>query len=150
MNNQNPTPPSDPNMWAPAHHDWREERRAQRRARHEARWQMRAEWPFGWIGGVILILLGVTFLLEEMGIPFPPNLWALAILIPAFGAYVAFADSYQRNGHMTRSGARSLTIGILLSILALVLFLNVDVGLFWPVLLILGGLILVGTALLPE
>ena len=130
--------------------DWREQRRAERWARREARWQRYAGRPYGWIGGAILILLGVVFLLQNMGIPFPANWWALFILIPAFWAFVAVWESYRDNGRLTRGGTGSLAGGGLLTILALVFLLNVNVGLFWPVLLIVGGLVLLGTALLPA
>jgi hypothetical protein len=119
-------------------------------ARRQERWQRRAARPHGWIGGVILILLGVVFLLRNMGLPFLTNWWALFILIPAFGAYVAAWDIYQDNGRLTRSATSSLTVGILLTGLALVFLFNVALGQYWPVLLILGGLALLGTALLPE
>ena len=85
--------------------DWREQRRAERLARREARWQWRAKHSTSWIGGAILILLGVVFLLQNMGIPFLANWWALFILIPAFWAFVAAWDSYQDNGRLTRGGA---------------------------------------------
>jgi hypothetical protein len=140
-------PPSTP---PPVYGDWREQRRAERQARREARWQRRAGRSFAWIGGAILILLGVVFLLQNMGIPFLANWWALFILIPAFWAFVAARDSYRDNGRLTRGGAGSLAGGTLLTILALVFLLNLNVGLFWPVLLIVGGLVLLVTALLPE
>ena len=155
----NPNPPQNPSGSTPSgapesapppvYRHWREQRRAERWARHEARWQRHAGRHYGWIGGLILILLGVVFLLQNMGIPFLTNWWALFILIPAFWAYVGAWDIYQDNGRLTRGGASSLTIGVLLTILALVFLLNLDVGLFWPVLLIVGGLVLLGTAFLP-
>jgi hypothetical protein len=122
----------------------------ERQARGEARWQRRAGRSYAWIGGAILILLGVVFLLQNMGIPFLANWWALFILIPAFWAFVAARDSYQDKGRLTRGGAGLLAGGILLTILALVFLLNLNVGMFWPVLLIVGGLVLLGTAVLPE
>jgi hypothetical protein len=128
--------------------DWREQRRAERRARREARWQRHGGRSYAWIGGAILILLGVVFLLQNMGIPFLANWWAVFILIPAFWAFVAAWDSYRDNGRLTRGGAGSLAGGSLLTILALVFLLNLNLGLFWPVLLIVGGLVLLGTVLL--
>jgi hypothetical protein len=149
MNEQNPTPPPNPGTPPPTYQSWHEQRRAERWARREARWQRHAGRPYGWIGGVILILFGVVFLLQNLGIPFLANWWALFFLIPAFWAYVAAWEIYQDNHRLTRGGAGSLTVGILLTILAVVFLLNLDVGLFWPVLLIVGGLTLLGTALLP-
>jgi hypothetical protein len=134
----------------PVYRDWREQRRAERWARREARWQRHAGRPYSWIGGAILILLGVVFLLQNMGIPFLVNWWALFILIPAFWAFVTAWDSYRGNGRLTRGGAGSLTGGILLTILALIFLSNLNLGLFWPVLLIVGGLVLLGTTLIPA
>jgi hypothetical protein len=129
---------------------WREQRRAERLTRREARWQRHASRPYGWIGGAILILLGATLLLQNMGLPFLTNWWALFILIPAFWAYVGAWNSYLDNHRLTRGGVDSLTVGILLTVLALVFLLNLEVGLFWPILLIAGGLALLGTALFSK
>jgi len=134
----------------PVYGDWHEQRQAERQARREARRQRHAGRPYGWIGGAILILLGVVFLLQNLNIPFLANWWALFILLPAFGAFVAAWESYRNNGRLTRGGAGSLAGGVLLTILALVFLTNLDLGPFWPVLLIAGGLILLGTALLPA
>jgi hypothetical protein len=156
MNEQNQEPmegrPSGALASAPplAYGDWREQRRAERWARREARWHRHTGRPFGWIGGAILILLGIVLLLENLHIPFLQNWWALFILIPAFGAFAAAWESYRNNGRLTRDGASSLAGGALLAILALAFLLNLNVGLFWPLLLIAGGLVLLGTALLPE
>lgn len=150
MNDQNQNPNSDPNTPPSEYRDWREQRRAERMARREARWRRRAGRPYGWIGGAILILLGIVFLLQNLGIPFLMNWWALFILIPAFWSYVAAWEIYQDHGRMTRGVADSLTAGILLTLLSLVFLMNLAIGLFWPVLLIAGGLALLTTGLLPE
>jgi hypothetical protein len=148
MNNQNQN--SGSGAQPPAYHDWREQRRAERMARREARWQRYGRHHYGWLGGAILILLGVILLLENLGIPFLKNWWALFILIPAFGAYVAAWEIYQDKGQLTRGGAWSLTVGVLLTILSLFFLMNLAVNPFWPVLLIVAGLALLGTAWLPK
>lgn len=148
--NGNPPQSTQESAPPPTYHDWREQRRAEHLARREARWQRHARRPYGWIGGVILILVGVVFLLQNMGIPFLMNWWALFILIPAFWGFVAAWDVYQNNGYLTRAGISSLTVGILLTMLAFVFLLNLYGGLFWPVLLIVGGLVLLGTAFFPR
>jgi hypothetical protein len=155
----NPNPPQSPSgsqpsgnqeSTPPVYRDWREQRRAERWARREARWQRHGERPYGWIWGAILILLGLTFLFENMGFPFLMNWWALFILVPAFWSFVAAWDSYQDNRKLTQGGVGSLTVGILLTIVAFIFLLNLNVGFYWPVLLIVGGLILVGTAFFPK
>jgi cation transport ATPase len=162
MNNQNPNPdqnqPTNPSPEPPpTYHDWHEQRRAERWARHEqhwanreARWQRRGWRHTGWFFGALLILLGVALLMQNLGLPFFTNWWALFILIPAFWAYVAAWDIYQENHRLTRRVASSLTVGILFTILTLIFLFNLTVGFFWPALLILGGLALLGSALFPE
>lgn len=148
QNDQNPAPSPQPGT--PASTDWRAQRDAERRARREQRWQRRGSRRHGWIWGIILVLLGVALLLENLGFRTLENWWALFILIPAFWTYVGAWDIYQDNGRLTRRAAGALTVGILLTLLAFVFLLNVAVGVYWPVLLIAGGLALLMTGLIPE
>jgi hypothetical protein len=148
MNEQNQEPVLNPN--APASLPESQPSGAPASTPPPAHWQRRARRPYGWIGGAVLILLGVVFLLEEMGIPFLANWWALFILIPAGWAFVTAWGSYQKDGRLTRGGAGSLVGGALLTLLALVFLLNLDFDLFWPLLLIAGGLALLGTTLWPK
>ena len=106
-------------------------------ARRQARWQARLGRPNGWIAGAVLILLGVIFMLRNMGISTFDNWWALFILIPAFGAYIAAWDIYQDHGRLTRSGISSLSVAILLTALAFIFLFDLALGQYWPVLLIL-------------
>jgi hypothetical protein len=105
---------------------------------------------YPWLGGAILILLGVVFLLQNLGIPFLENWWALFILIPAFWFFSGTWSSYQHNGRLTRGAGFSLAWGVLLTILSLVFLFNLDLGLYWPLLLIAAGVILLGMSLLPA
>jgi hypothetical protein len=150
MDEQNSNPIPNPSTPPPTYHSWHEQRRAERWARRQARWGRLGGRPFAWIGGAYLILLGVIFLLQNLGLPFLPNWWALFILIPAFWAFVAAWDSFAANSRLTRGGAGALAGGTLLTIVAVVFLLGLNIGLFWPVILISAGLALLGTALLPE
>jgi hypothetical protein len=148
--NQNVTPPPESPATPPPYRDWREQRHAERVARREARRQMHGGRFSGWIWGVILVLLGIFFLLQNFGFQVFVNWWALLILIPAFWAFEAAWNTYQDAGKITRGAAVSLTVGIILTILALVFSLNLALGVFWPILLIIGGLALLVPALFPK
>ena len=150
MNGQNSHPTPTPSNPPPASPDWREQRRAEHMARHEARWQRHGSRRSGWLWGALLVLLGVALLFENLGLAFLTNWWALFILIPAFWAYVGAWDIYRENSRLTRRAAGSLTTGILLTKLALIFLFNLTAGPYWPVLLILGGLALLATGLVPE
>ena len=140
------TPPSQSDQ------DWHEQRRAGRWERRGARWQRHAGRHTGWFTGVLLILLGVILLMEQLHIPFLTNWWALFILIPAFWSFIAAWDAIKDAGRLTRRAGGSLAAGILLTILALIFLFNFNlaVGYFWPAMLLFSGLVLLGTALLPE
>jgi hypothetical protein len=119
--------------------------------RCEARWQERASHPyFGLVGGIILILLGTLFVLQNMGILSLKNWWALFILIPAFWAYLGAWESYRHSGRLTRNGVGLVVFGTLVAILAVAFLFDLNLGLLWPVLLIVGGLALLFAALRPA
>ena len=121
---------------------WDDDRSEERRRR--------AGGTGAWIGGAILILLGVIFLLQNVGILFLENWWALFILIPAVGAYAAAWENYRRNGRLTRQAGGSLIGGLFFTALTLILLLELDLGQAWPFLLIGAGLIVLVSALLPD
>lgn len=146
MNDQNAN--SVPNTPPPESHDWHAQRRAERQARREAHWQRRNQ--YGWAGGAILILLGIVFLAQNMGIAVLENWWALFILIPAFWSFVAAWENYQKHGQLTRHGAWSLIVGVGLTLLSGFFLLDLNIGPYWPLLLILAGIVLLATAWLPE
>lgn len=119
--------------------DWREQRRQERWERRQARGEH--GWGGPWIGGVVLIVIGVLFLLQNFGWHLPKNWWAAFILIPALGSLMAARRSYEMNGG--NLDARVLgpgVVGLVLVALAVALFLGVDWGIFWPIILILIGM----------
>jgi hypothetical protein len=105
----------------------------------------------GWAGGVILIGLGLLLLLQNLGGLQLENWWALFILIPAIGGLGAAWSNYQEaGGRMTRH-VRSSLFGSLILILVTAIFLfSLDWLIFGPLLLILGGGILLLNTVIPE
>jgi hypothetical protein len=148
MNDQNQPPEPEPGSPTPVYQDRHEQRRAERYAHREERRQMRGR--YGWAGGALLILVGVLILLQNMGIAVLQNWWALFILIPAFWSFVTAWENYQQTGQVTRHGVWSLIVGIGLTLLAGFFLLNLALGPYWPLLLIVAGIALLATAWLPE
>jgi hypothetical protein len=115
--------------------DWRDERRWRRDERREARGSVAA-----WGGGVVLIVVGLVFLLQNLGMKLPENWWAFFLLIPAGGAFASAASAFRRNGGRIDFAVASAVLGGLIFIaIGAVLFLGVDWGFFWPVILIAVG-----------
>jgi hypothetical protein len=121
-------------------------RREARRARREAR----AGWG-GWIGGAVLIFLGLIFLAQNAGLFFFNNWWALFVLIPAFGSFANALRAYQESGQrLTRQVRGSLVAGTAFLFLTAMLLFSLNWSLLWPVFLILVGVGLLANAYLPE
>jgi len=106
--------------------------------------------PGTWVGGAILILLGVIFLLQNTGIFTLANWWALFILIPALGAFGNAWSQYREAGRFDSQARGSLIGGLLLSIVAGIFLFGLDWGRIWPVFLIVGGISLLLNAMLPD
>ena len=93
--------------------------------------------------GVILIVLGGAFLMQNMGKFYFPltNWWALFILIPAIGAFERALHSYREaNNQMTSQVSGSILVGIVLSLVTLGFLFNIGWTYFGPALIILVGL----------
>jgi hypothetical protein len=128
-------PPSSPPP------SWREQRHEERIRRREQRW----EGNGGWIGGTILIVLGVLLLARNLGFYLPHNWWALFLLIPAFASFASAWQIYQRYGSQVTAGARGAFVGgIILVLLTFMFLIEFDWGKYWPVILILLGIAALG------
>ena len=121
---------------------WRriEERRAARRGRYGSRW----------IGGAVLIALGIILLLSSLGSFYLENWWALFILIPAIGAFGNAWRAYQQGGHRLTAPARGSLIGGSLLVLITAIFLfNLNWELLGPIILIVIGVTLLLNFIIP-
>jgi hypothetical protein len=102
-----------------------------------------------WVPGLILIVLGAIFLLNNLANFQLNNWWALFILIPAVSSFVRAYDQYRRAGRLDRHARQSMFGGLLLTAVAAIFLFNLNWTLFGPILLILLGLTLLGNDLLP-
>lgn len=118
--------------------DLKNAEKEQSESRQDAPAQRR--WENNWIGGIVLIAIGVIFLLSNLTNFYINNWWALFILIPAVANFGNAWRNYQAHGHLSRSARGSLTGGIILTLIASAFLFNLDWGLIWPLFLIVGGL----------
>ncbi len=101
---------------------------------------MNSQRNSSWVGGLVLIGLGLVFLMQNLtGVQWG-NWWAVFILIPAFWAFFEAYTQYQAEGHWSQK-ALSIAIGGLVPlVIALAFLFNMDWGRIWPLFLILAGL----------
>ena len=130
----------------PANQDKRELRRMER----EERRARRASSGTPWIAGVILILLGIIFLLQNVRGFYLNNWWALFILLPAFGSFATAWNSYHQTGRLNRRVRGALISGCVFLLITAAFLFNLNWGLVLPILLIVWGISLLLNSLLPE
>jgi hypothetical protein len=99
-------------------------------------------WPGVPLVGIGIVLVGVIFLARNFGwdFPLPDRWWALFVLIPAGGALVTAARLYNQDGRLSERAIGAATVGLLMLATALILFLDLDWGDWWPVMVIIVGL----------
>jgi hypothetical protein len=139
-NNQSPAPYVDEReQWRQQRREWREERRA---SRHNS---------MPWLGGAILIGIGVILLLQNTGLMILNNWWALFIMIPAVGSFGTAYGLYRNAGNRLTYAARgSLIGGMVLTLITCFFLFDLSSGLFWPILLIVAGAGLLLNFVLPS
>ena len=123
-------------------------RRAEREARRE---EHRAQRGSGaWVGGVILIVLGLILLLQTVRGFYLNNWWALFILIPAIGAFGDAWNRYRQDGRLSRRVRGGLITGCVFLLITAAFLFNWNWGIVLPVLLIVWGVTLLLNSLLPD
>ena len=92
------------------------------------------------IGGIVLVGLGVIFLLQNFGVLYIDNWWALFILLGTAAAWGSAWRIYQNNGQrITPAVTGPFFGGIFPLAVALIFLFNLDWGAVWPVFLIIAG-----------
>jgi hypothetical protein len=149
--NENNQPATNPAALPPAtDQDWRDQRRMQRAARREERHARRGSNGAAWVGGVVLIVLGLIFLLQNVRGFYLNNWWALFILIPAFGSFADAWNIYRQTGRLGRRVRGALVSGCVLLLITATFLFNWNWGIVLPVLLIIWGVTLLVNSLLPD
>ncbi len=126
-------------------------REARRQRREERRESLGIPGGSTWVVGLILIILGGAFLMQNIGIfniPFT-NWWALFILIPAFGSLDRAYRAYKQAGNQFTAFVRSsLFAGLILTMVAGMFLFNLNWTFFGPIILILVGVGILATSML--
>ena len=97
-----------------------------------------------WSWGIILIILGVAFLLNNMGYHFVrlDNWWALFILAPGLSMIASSFRYYREKNKFSRRARTRGFIGLLLSAFAVSLFFSISMTYIGPALLVVFGIYL--------
>ena len=105
------------------------------------------EWNAPWVGGLILILIGSAFLLQNLTGFWFENWWAIFIAIPGVFALMAAWRLYEGNGRRFTGQVATAAMGAVFPLLVAAIFLfHLDWGEVWPLFLIAAGVV----ALLPR
>lgn len=94
--------------------------------------------------GIALIVIGALFLLDTFNI-IPIhfyNWWAIFILVPGINSLIQAVTHFQETGSINNRVQRAGFRGLLLSLIALTFFLNLDWGIMFALFLIGGGIYL--------
>ncbi len=111
--------------------------------------QHRDKQATSWVVGVVLILLGVAFLLENSGyVVLTGNWWAVFIYLAAIASFANAWRSYRAKGEFGATATGSLTWGLVFTVIATIFLFNLVWDLWWPAILVAVGVgILVGYVL---
>jgi hypothetical protein len=98
-----------------------------------------------WIG-LVFIFGGAVVLLNQLNIlPFELNWWALFILFPAFGALTSAYNRYRSTNVLFEMGVMiPALVGLFMLLLSMSLLvgdaINLNLRVYWPIILIVLGL----------
>jgi hypothetical protein len=93
-----------------------------------------------WLGGAVLIILGIWFLVQNIAGVSLGNWWALFILLPALWSFWRAWTLYQQDGKITHRVANAVYGGLFPFTIAVIFLFNLNFGKLWPVFLIVLGI----------
>lgn len=91
-------------------------------------------------GGLILIVLGIVFLLQQAGrLSEHFNWWALFILIPAFSSFAAAWQASRTTGRFNAAARSAFGSGVVVLTVAILFLFDMNWTVNWPVIVIAAG-----------
>jgi len=93
-----------------------------------------------WIVGVVLIVLGLVFFMENAGyLALTGNWWAVFIYLGAFASFANAWRVYRANGEFGSAATGSLIWGLVLTVVASIFLFNLVWEQWWPAILVAIG-----------
>lgn len=104
----------------------------------------RQSWWGGLATGLVVVVVGVLFLLDNLGVRLPfrglHNWWALFILIPVVALLMEAGVRYRRVGRVDRAVLHLLLSAMAPLLVACFFLTDLDWAIWWPLFVIYGGL----------
>jgi cation transport ATPase len=123
-------------------------RREERRQRIDERRAMRAGGE--WIGGALLLFIGLLLLGRNLNFMTFDNWWAFFIMLPAIGSFsTAWGMYHAAGGHFTMRARSAMIVGLVLTAVTAMFLFNLNWTILGPGLLILAGVGLLVNVILP-
>lgn len=91
--------------------------------------------------GLLLVVIGFLFLMEQIGNFSFQNWWALFILIPAFGSFSTAWYAFRRNSRVNEGVRAGLGGGLIIFTVAVMFLFNLDWRVWWPLMILVPGLV---------
>lgn len=93
-----------------------------------------------WVGGAVLIGIGLIFLLQNVTNFSFDTWWALFILIPGVASLANAWQNYHEDGRFSERARGPFIGGLILMFIASIFIFGWNWGTVWPVFLIIAGL----------
>lgn len=95
----------------------------------------------GLFWGLVLIILGGIFLLQQFTSFQFRNWWAIFILLPAFGSLSTAWWAFQRDGRINETVRGSLGGALIVLTIALIFLFGLDWSKWWPLMVLIPGVV---------
>jgi len=89
--------------------------------------------------GMILVVIGLVFLLQQISGFSLKNWWALFLLIPVFGSLSSAFFAYRSSGRFNEGVRAGLGGALIVFVLAMIFLLDLDWARWWPLMILAPG-----------
>ena len=104
-----------------------------------------------WFIGAVLIIVGLAFIVENLNLPYfkEGNWWAIFLLIPIVSILDDIYRIYTTSSEGKTGAIVSKAVGLFILGTIMIIFLfGLNLGIYWPVLLIAAGVVFLAAALI--